>query len=1279
MLQVKEFDLKTGKGLTEYEPQTQQRRPKSRGISHSYLEHWLTHHGLSGREFWMARFYPGVVIEDQQRLEQEGKVLVLAKGEQGYFTDAETARLLTQGDGARGITPLYHPGPALAHHWIAYGGLVLSEGLASTVVQSTQRPVRLLVVDESRRDGGLTKLSHPQGRPLMRERLNLLLARLGDGTMLVSESLFQGLFQESVQRPAQSLDPVLGGGVDQGRVHQFRAATPDLPGLLKGTLSCSAWTHELAVDAICSVSVFKGDDGRLSTPGLHELSQLWVNRKLMGQYRRQAVGVQLKGMIPDATAAELNPRVLAQAQEFACQAGDAQWLAEAYLKAQRLRQGESGFVPEAEAGASAQTQDEPLLLHESEDWLSQILRQDQYGVMLNGFPTVIDKLERFVRHERLDQALRGIRIPAAMAQPHGRLKPWEVCNRNLPVGALVAYYRSPVPNVSAVGVALNNPGALKRCDPEAFHRRGVAYLNPWTAREIAITDFDGDVNAYFVGYLPAQAGLPQWVRQQLAATDSLPPAQQYEAARQLLADLIQQLNQGIGPVRIAPGDYPRTVAEFIERTAPARKPPKIAKQPKLYHPWHDHETLAEATWRGWNLTAENPIGRVANAGMVLQSFASECRYARTNEAQEALLRQLSSHFYKLLRQAEQGKLEIPESDRLQANGLPGYDFKARLSNLAQAGPALEDFPDVQGRSQYLAHALQAAHDLFWEVANGPNAANLQTAVDGAKSARGIDETLHQFALALQYKPHLLRQHRQDPNVYTAGRTLPSNTDEPIGWMVEAVNECYEESALGRADNVGMRFGCLMEGIDFDGEQAAAAQHIVVSYLELMAERAQAQRQLQREGVASRQPSLTLTSSQTGRSLRVERLIDGTAGHEAEVQDLWRSQGPTDWEILVEPVRQNDSLVFAVKRSVGGQPSHLLGWVSATDVERHQLERFFQTGSPLPRRPLVLRCPEVEVHPPLLLENDGAEMLERAQDFLKAAKAAIPVDQQAAYAAAMWSLKLPTGQQPRGRSGQRLERQAKLGMGVVLQLFPEVVGERLRQLPALKLSGFRYREMTPEPGEYELVTRPYRYLDRAGFVQEVVALALVEGDPEVKPEPKHLGYLGERTLQLPLGLRLQAQIYFDFTPPVVQQGEVQHASVTVQVKALLGQELGEAAHRTGGSQLGPASSFYAPTYRELQDWWRGARVQQDVVKMAEISHLGQRLGEQYRSSLTTQLPNSPLPVPEANYRSLAVVLDVQQHQQMKADQACYEVINSVLAAPTGRCGFPGQSQREGANP
>jgi hypothetical protein len=200
------------------------------------------------------------------------------------------------------------------------------------------------------------------------------------------------------------------------------------------------------------------------------------------------------------------------------------------------------YVAQKDRHQSVQS-DEPeaeeTLLTKPPDWLHTVGQADRFNV-LTGFNKVNYELDRFLRGERVELAVRGIYVPSAMAQHHSQLEPWEVCNKDLPHGALVAYYRSPLPSVSAVAIALNNTEILKAEDPEAYGKSVVAYLNPWTAKTIAITDFDRDANGYFVGYLPQMPDLPEQVRQQLAVTAEQSPSERYESGRSLFANLVVQ-------------------------------------------------------------------------------------------------------------------------------------------------------------------------------------------------------------------------------------------------------------------------------------------------------------------------------------------------------------------------------------------------------------------------------------------------------------------------------------------------------------------------------------------------------------------------------------------------------------------------------------------------------------------------------------------------------------------------------------------------------------------
>jgi hypothetical protein len=79
-------------------------------------------------------------------------------------------------------------------------------------------------------------------------------------------------------------------------VDQFRAATPDLPGIAKATAATSFWCKRLGVDAIISTNNIKGDDSRLKVPGILKLeSFFWMNRKIAAEWSDRSVGTQVKG------------------------------------------------------------------------------------------------------------------------------------------------------------------------------------------------------------------------------------------------------------------------------------------------------------------------------------------------------------------------------------------------------------------------------------------------------------------------------------------------------------------------------------------------------------------------------------------------------------------------------------------------------------------------------------------------------------------------------------------------------------------------------------------------------------------------------------------------------------------------------------------------------------------------------------------------------------------------------------------------------------------------
>ena len=1099
--QIGQIDVKSGADLYESIGGSDQRQTKQ--VEHSYLEHWLKAHELNA-EFFTGKFYDSVNDADRQRLEEDGKVLVFSNGRSGYFTDPDTARLMTEGDAAKGISPIYAADQNSPHNFVAYGSLVASDGIASTAIEQA----RILVIDDEQRSHGDAPLLERNGRSVPQADIEKLYDKMGDGTMLVPHQVMKDLVtpeeQDAITTKAFEQANVtsdltaIGGELGQvdaaaatvekqvnalanRTVTQFRAATPELPGIIKGTMASSRWCDRLGVDAIISSNDIKGDDGRLSTPGVQQVSQLWVNRKSDGQYGQQAVGPQVKGCIPDATLHEFNPRIEAQVQELAAVAGDPIQLKQHYLKQKERQLARPQSAEGLEEGVPSKS-----------EWLYDALNADKYG-QLTGFSKINKGLSRHVKGEWQESAIRGVSVPSAMAQHHSQLKPWEVCNKDLPHGAVVAYYRSPFPNVGAAAIAINNTEDLKDQDREAFSKTGVAYLNPWTAKHIAITDFDRDANGYFVGYKATDPDLPQQLRQQLADTASQSPAQQYEAGRAAIGQLINQMEQG-SENRIAPADYPLAVKEFVERNAPDQKPIDIVKQKKVKHPWQEGEPHAAATWRAWGVTADNPTGKVANAGMTLQSLALEMTYTPA-EQQETLLRQVATSFGKQLRQADDGKLTIPSDEQLQAQGFPAYHFRERMERVVQAHKHLAN-SDPQTRQQITRQTLDDASRILSDAVDGPNAVNLQTAVDTAKSSRGIDESHHGFIKGLAYKPHELRQHQKDPNNYLNGQQMPTNTQEPIGWNVEAVNAAYQDVRLPELRNEA--FKDLLPKTATPAQEETALT-IARTYNGRIANYQAAKDRLREKRPEDEQPTLQVTSS-SGRQLTIQNLKD-----ESGKLPIWRANGPQpDWEISVKrnPQARSEATQFVASLSYTGQGGDRctapLGTVAPESASEHHLAERLQH---LPNQTLTLQQPNAQIRAPYAQQNDLDEMLTRATTAVDEAIAQIPKDERADYLSALW-------------------RQSD-GMGLALKQFTPEIVERLQHVPEITLTGIQHSSNEAGhllPGDYTARFSEFSY-EKQGETRISPSIAILTTDGQ----ERQLGALSARSMHLPLGTTVQAHI------------------------------------------------------------------------------------------------------------------------------------------------------------
>jgi hypothetical protein len=814
--------------------------------------------------------------------------------------------------------------------------------------------------------------------------------------------------------------------IARSAVLQFRAATPDLPGIAKGTVATSSWCERLGMDAIVSTNDIKGDDGRFKQPGIIELdSFLWVNRKIKAEYSNQSVGAQVKGTIPDATLSELNPMMAAKAAELADVAID-NWQVAAKFVAKEEARRERELIIDTPEGIDGVDDDEP---RNNRATLSALLKADKYG-QLNQLPNISRQLNKSLRRDLLDVATSGIVVPAAIAQHHSKLEPWEVCNRDLPHGAIVAYYRSPFPNVGAAAIAINNLEVLRDRDSEAFDKRGVVYLNPWTAKHIAITDFDGDRNGFFVGYL-ANDNLPRQLREQLGNLP-LTGGERYEAGREVISQIILQPD-------LERGKFPLAVKEFIEANAPVgeasplenRKPLplakplpwRIAKAKKADHLWLEGESLTQAIWRAWDVTANNPTGKVANQSIILQSLASETVYIEPKR-KIGLLKQVGAAY------SEIPVEEIPSDEYLIERGLPPMQLASKIESIVHASREIDKLP-VAARLAFAERNLNNVNRLLKAYCDSAVAKNLQTAVDTAKSSVGIDETIHAFGERLQYKSHQLRQNVKKPDIYLT-RDLPTNTQEPIGWAVETANQFYkggqqqQELQEIESEDLNKRFRSLIP-ITHNDAQKVVVDEFARQYRNCTKAIGQVRERLDRELPQDQQPTLTIVSS-SGKSLVVQRLCDADVAGDSPVWDLGDGESQARFEIYRNP--EGDSKEDYIVYQVLAAKKIPIGYVSpesatANNLDKHKIEGI--DG----KKCLFVSNSTIEFHPPYALENNVDAVFASADKVLSELEGSIPNDKRMQYASAAWH--------------------SSVGMGMATKVFADEISQHLDNVPPIALN------------------------------------------------------------------------------------------------------------------------------------------------------------------------------------------------------------------------------------
>jgi hypothetical protein len=502
-----------------------------------------------------------------------------------------------------------------------------------------------------------------------------------------------------------------------------------------------------------------------------------------------------------------------------------------------------------------------------------------------------------------------------------------------------------------------------------------------------------------------------------------------------------------------------------------------------------------------------------------------------------------------------------------------------MQTIANANVEIQIIKDPEQRHQFVDEKLTATYRLLMDTVDGPNAMNLQTAVDTAKSSRGIDEQVQAFAEALKYKSHELQQNQKSLKVYVQGKVMPTNTQEPIGWGVEQANQFYQETRLPELEN--RRFqGLMPKTATLKQEMHGLA--IAREYNHRIKTAVSARDRLRENHPEDGQPTLTITSSTTGHQLTMQRLNHADPD---SASPIWDAEGiQPDWKILIR--RSTESThhklgQFVAKLSYPDEQGEYqirdLGDVSPESVAEHQLEQRIRVG-----QTLAIAAPIIKLHPPFAQQHDIEQDLKAAANYLKETITQIPVEERAAYASALWH--------------------HSEGVGVVLREFtPELIAH-LQQAPEMTVRGVQYPTnevgVLPE-GEYQIRFRELSYINqkqgqREGVQKTVPAIAIVSEDGE-----KMFGALSNETGHLPPGSFARAHIQ------IAENGRVAKVRVLEKLKLDYQSEpLPEAIE---------ASEFierYSISSGEARSWYAAVKDNGDRLLEEKITALGKSLKQHY---------------------------------------------------------------------
>lgn len=371
---------------------------------------------------------------------------------------------------------------------------------------------------------------------------------------------------------------------------------------------------------------------------------------------------------------------------------------------------------------------------------------------------------------------------------------------------------------------------------------------------------------------------------------------------------------------------------------------------------------------------------VANAGMTLQALSLEMDYA-PSEKRESLVRQHSAHFRNLLEEkVKVGEVSIPSDDWLTWQGFSPF-YEERIAEISGAAKELDICTTVEERNELVALYSQNISTLLSDIANGPNALNLQTAVDMAKSSKGIDQQLHKFVTAIPFKRDAFRCSKDNPLIYSADHNpMPVNMEEPISWNVHNVNAFYAQAniELTQEKRLHEQFRNVLPG-RAPASLTNSLEQTRKDYDKLVKAAIRNKGRLRQRRSADQQPTMHVRA-RSGKVLILQEISEDKG-----LLPIWRANGlqPT-WKVTVtknahiKSARKRFSAKLAFVDEKGNQQVRDVGFVSPESAKEHNLEsRLSDRSLSVTSQTITLQVPYAQQHDTDMLYTQAELCVQKA--------------------------------------------------------------------------------------------------------------------------------------------------------------------------------------------------------------------------------------------------------------------------------------------------------------